>query len=264
MNQTAAGDEYEKLLEGLETATNFGWMDGDGTDALYKERQDGIDAAKELLRIYLVLAREEDSRRIAELEVNLRVAQRQSSLFEAVANDFAVERDAALVKVTELEAKNVALLAAIKEHRDQRGDDRCWLDDKKLYAITGEVTDEGDAALPPREVFLANCARYFECRQSGAPYFARDNALNSVRDLEEKITQMEIMDRRVCADYEERVSDIQAGYDVQVTRVKSLEAALEWASWRACVGLVRGGPGSNKDCECGNCREIRSLKGGGP
>jgi hypothetical protein len=56
------------------------------------------------------------------------------------------------------------LRSAIREHRDQRGDDRCWLDDVKLY----HALDDGvsaDTALPPKCDFLTSCARYWEQRQ---------------------------------------------------------------------------------------------------
>lgn len=55
------------------------------------------------------------------------------------------------------------LETAIRTHRDQRGDDRCWLDDAELYAVLGN--EEADFKLPPRQTFLQNCSRYWECRQ---------------------------------------------------------------------------------------------------
>lgn len=59
------------------------------------------------------------------------------------------------------------LEAAIRKHRDQRGDDRCWLDDLELYAVLPEGPPTHEAmALPPREQFLANCARFHESRQA--------------------------------------------------------------------------------------------------
>jgi len=62
----------------------------------------------------------------------------------------------------ELAVKRVAELeAAIRQHRDQRGDDRCWLDDLELYKLVG---GGGDNSLPPKEKFLTNCARYYEAR----------------------------------------------------------------------------------------------------
>jgi len=58
------------------------------------------------------------------------------------------------------------LLAAIRLHRDQRGDDRCHVDDATLYAVLPEgAPDPATLALPPRDVFLANCARFHACRQ---------------------------------------------------------------------------------------------------
>lgn len=58
------------------------------------------------------------------------------------------------------------LETAIRTHRDQRGDDRCWLDDAELYAVLGEdQATQTDFKLPPRQTFLQNCSRYWECRQ---------------------------------------------------------------------------------------------------
>lgn len=68
-------------------------------------------------------------------------------------------------------AKNKAevdrLRDAIRQHRDERGDDRCHADDGRLYA----VLPEGDTR-PEREtaVTLENCAKYIECRQTGREY----------------------------------------------------------------------------------------------
>ncbi|MCI0463066.1 MAG: hypothetical protein L0Z62_39465 [Gemmataceae bacterium] len=67
---------------------------------------------------------------------------------------------------TELErltAENEHLKAAIRKHRDQHADDRCWLDDQELYAALGEHKP-ADNSLPPRDQFLANCARFYDCR----------------------------------------------------------------------------------------------------
>lgn len=64
------------------------------------------------------------------------------------------------LRVAELEA-------AIRQHRDERGDDRCHADDGRLYA----VLPEGDTR-PAHEtaVTLDNCARYIACRQTGREY----------------------------------------------------------------------------------------------
>lgn len=58
------------------------------------------------------------------------------------------------------------LKSAIREHRDQKGDDRCWLDDGKLYAALGEGDiDLYATALPPKCDFLVSCERYWKERQ---------------------------------------------------------------------------------------------------
>jgi hypothetical protein len=59
----------------------------------------------------------------------------------------------------------LALCAAVREHRDQRGDDRCWRDDRKLYAALPE------GYTPPAAdtgVELDNCRRYIASRQDPA------------------------------------------------------------------------------------------------
>lgn len=71
------------------------------------------------------------------------------------------------------EARRIKLEDAIRLHRDQRGDDRCWLDDLALYLVLdGDPIPTIDSmALPPKEEFLSNCARYWQCRQPpGAKY----------------------------------------------------------------------------------------------
>jgi hypothetical protein len=52
---------------------------------------------------------------------------------------------------------------AIREHRDQRGDDRCWRDDEELY----EVLPEG-YEVPTRDtaVELSLCERFIKNRQN--------------------------------------------------------------------------------------------------
>jgi hypothetical protein len=82
------------------------------------------------------------------------------------------------------------LRAAIRKHRDYRGDNRCHLDDGELYA----VLPEGDTR-PAREVAvtLENCQRYIECRQKGREYVSPqvrieelENCLSRRAEKEEK------------------------------------------------------------------------------
>lgn len=53
---------------------------------------------------------------------------------------------------------------AIRYHRDQKGHDRCWLDDIKLYELLPEGVADYDGSLPPEEEFLENCKCYYKLR----------------------------------------------------------------------------------------------------
>jgi uncharacterized small protein (DUF1192 family) len=56
------------------------------------------------------------------------------------------------------------LQAGIRHHRDQKGDDRCWLDDLDLYDLLPEGHVDPDLSLPPKAEFLRSCERYWEQR----------------------------------------------------------------------------------------------------
>lgn len=65
-----------------------------------------------------------------------------------------------------LRAEAARLREAIREHAAQKRDDRCWLDDAALYSAAGlSPSIDANTALPPREEFLANCARFHASRQ---------------------------------------------------------------------------------------------------
>jgi hypothetical protein len=61
--------------------------------------------------------------------------------------------------------KTRAYEAAIRKHRDQRGDDRCWMDDEELYKALpeGYTPPERDTA-----VELRNCEIFLACRKNPA------------------------------------------------------------------------------------------------
>lgn len=42
----------------------------------------------------------------------------------------------------------------IRYHRDQKGDDRCWVDDLRLYETLPEGSEGYDSTLPPEDVFF--------------------------------------------------------------------------------------------------------------
>lgn len=55
---------------------------------------------------------------------------------------------------------------AIREHRAQKADDRCWLDDLDLYRAVGDG-NFGDNRVGDRAEMLANCRRFIEARCTG-------------------------------------------------------------------------------------------------
>lgn len=65
----------------------------------------------------------------------------------------------------------IELEEGIAEHRDQNGDDRCFLDDQQLYALMGDGK-LADMTLPPAEVFLESCRRYHASRQPESALYA--------------------------------------------------------------------------------------------
>lgn len=89
--------------------------------------------------------------------------------------------------ITELEAKVARYETAIRKHRDQRGDDRCYLDDDELYAELPEGKAGADTRLCEPEVMLENCRRYIAHRHNPAlPYISPERELEALRAELEK------------------------------------------------------------------------------
>lgn len=73
---------------------------------------------------------------------------------------------------------------AIRAHRDQRGDDRCYLDDDVLYAVLPEGRGLADTRLHDPAVMLANCRRYIAHRHDpSVPYISPQRHIESVEAL---------------------------------------------------------------------------------
>lgn len=68
-------------------------------------------------------------------------------------------------KLVEATVEIARLRCAIRDHRDQKLHDRCWLDDQELYAVLPEGLPDGTGELPPKNEFLSGCARYYELRK---------------------------------------------------------------------------------------------------
>ena len=65
----------------------------------------------------------------------------------------------------DLVAEVLKLRAAIRSHRDQKGDDRCWMDDVELYKNLPEGVVDADFSLLSDEQFRRNCDVYIQNRK---------------------------------------------------------------------------------------------------
>jgi len=117
-------------------------------------------------------------------------------------------RDATSMAQAEIER----LKNAIRRHRDERGDDRCYLDDARLYEVLGE--GQPDTTLPPRDVFLSNCARFWECRQANPDPVEAERAYRKGGEFEQLKARVTELENQKCR--------LQATVDQQ------LEALAHW------------------------------------
>ena len=76
-----------------------------------------------------------------------------------------MNNDLETMSLEELKEETKKLRAVIRYHRDQKGDDRCWVDDLRLYEMLPEGSVGYDSTLPTEEVFLENCKRFCRSRQ---------------------------------------------------------------------------------------------------
>jgi hypothetical protein len=83
-----------------------------------------------------------------------------------------MDEDLENMNIDQVRTEAKKLRDAIRYHRDQKGDDRCWVDDIRLYEALPEGPVNYDPTLPPEEEFLANCKRFCKSRQTpvGQPF----------------------------------------------------------------------------------------------
>jgi len=68
-----------------------------------------------------------------------------------------------------LSKRVIELENAIREHRDAKADDRCWVDDIDLYKVLGDGIEPDICIGNPHEMF-ANCKRFIAMRCSGGKW----------------------------------------------------------------------------------------------
>lgn len=83
-----------------------------------------------------------------------------------------------------IEQNCATLAAAIRKHRGQKGDDRCWMDDQELYRTLGDG-DLGDFTCGDKAAMLKNCDRYVNnCVIGGGPWKSYEELLEEKGQLE--------------------------------------------------------------------------------
>ena len=76
-----------------------------------------------------------------------------------------IDDDLDSMSVYSLKEEVKKLRNIIRYHRDQKGDDRCWVDDIRLYETLPEGSVGYESTLPSEEVFLSNCKKFCQSRQ---------------------------------------------------------------------------------------------------
>lgn len=76
-----------------------------------------------------------------------------------------MDQDLETMSAEQLKDEVKKLRTVIRYHKDQKGDDRCWVDDIRLYETLPEGPEGYNSTLPPENVFLDNCKRFCRSRQ---------------------------------------------------------------------------------------------------
>lgn len=83
------------------------------------------------------------------------------------------------------------LRQAIREHRGQKADDRCWMDDDRLYAALGDGI-ECDRRVGDKAAMLKNCERFIAARCAGGgwpSYVELEAECERLRKLNEELAE---------------------------------------------------------------------------
>lgn len=81
-----------------------------------------------------------------------------------------MDSDLKSMSIEQLQQEVMKLREGIRKHRDQKGDENCWLDDQfYLYGLLPEKIG-ADPQLPDKDLMMLNCSRYYDCRKAGKEY----------------------------------------------------------------------------------------------
>lgn len=100
------------------------------------------------------------------------------------------------LEITKLAKKNRELAdiadklrLAIENHRDQKADDRCWMDDQELYKVLNDG-NLGDNRVGDKAAMMVNCARFIDTR-------CADGSWQSYAELEQEKYKLEVRLREI-------------------------------------------------------------------
>ena len=94
-----------------------------------------------------------------------------------------------------LEQRVKELEDAIRKHRDQKYDDRCWMDDLELYKVLGEEIPVGQNQLDSPCEMMANCVKFISSRHNPALEYRSPN--REIERLENEIKELKLQLRHV-------------------------------------------------------------------
>lgn len=110
-----------------------------------------------------------------------------------------IDNDLLPLSLEALQAEVMKLREAIRHHRDQKGDENCWLDDGSyLYGLLPEKI-KADPHLPPKQLMMVNCSRYYDCRKGGKLYAPLDELPKKMEfaiewiDIKERVPPFDIV-----------------------------------------------------------------------
>lgn len=93
-----------------------------------------------------------------------------------------------MTETEQLRAEVERLRAAIRKHRDEKGDNRCWLDDYELYAALGEPIPDWACKLDEPYTMMVNCGRFIESRHDPSkPYLSPQKQID---ELTRKVAEL--------------------------------------------------------------------------
>lgn len=97
-----------------------------------------------------------------------------------------------------LKQRVAELEEAIRQHRSQKADDRCWEDDQKLYAVLNDG-NLGDNTTCDPCVMLENCKRFISNRMQGGDWPSYEELEQQIKHLNQWVADLQSGIHVTCA-----------------------------------------------------------------